>query len=176
MKIPDSVIVILIGTALIYVGFINPETRYTASQLIKIQGTLSENPEFQYPTRGSGYGTIKLKEFRNRDFSFNISSFALRALKRNDFFNEVKQNDQIKITITKEEYENRIKDLEYPRSWQFINTYVSVISIETNDKIYSTYEDTNNSHEQDEKLGIIFGLAGATIIIGYFLWKYRKRR
>jgi hypothetical protein len=174
MKIPETVQVILIGLFIISIPFIRTDVTLEAKDLIKVSGTLKSKPEYHTPVKGDSYGKIELREYSNREFDFHILSYSLKSLNKNNFFKEAKVGDKIKLTISKEEYENKLKNLAYPTTWQFVNVYVSTYGIETEDKVYSTFNDFNLAYEQDGKIGFLFPIAGIALIAGYLLWKRRK--
>ena len=174
MKISETTQVILIGLFIISIPFIRIDVTLEPEDLIKISGILKSEPEYHVPAKGGSYGKIELIEYSNREFYFHISTYSLKSLDRNNFFKETKAGDKIKLTISKDEYENKLKKREYPRSWQFVNVYVSIYGIESEDKVYSSFTDFNSAYEQDEKIGYFFPLAGIALIIGYLLWKRRK--
>ncbi len=174
MKIPETVQVVLIGLFIISIPFIRTDLTLKSEDLIKISGTLSNQPESIYPARGSSYAQIELKEYSNREFYFHVLSYSLKSLNRNNFFDEVRKGDKVKLTISKDEYENKLKNRKYPTTWQFVNIYISTYGVETDDKVYSSFNDFNLAYEQDGKIGYYFPIAGIALIAGYLLWKRRK--
>ncbi len=175
MKIPEWVYIIFIGLLLITAPFIRILPK-EASELVKIRATLNSNPEFYYGSRHS-YGTLELVEHQHRNFEFRISRYSLNSLQESNFFEEAKTGTQLLITISKRENDERIKNLSYPEAWSFVNTYISVYGIESDDKMYSSFNDYNAELAKDNKIFLsYFPLAGTMLIIGYFLWKRKKRR
>ena len=146
-----------------------------SNDLIKISGTLKNDPEYHYPVRGSSYARIDLKNYSNREFYFYVPTYSIKSLKRNNFFQEVKAGDRVKLTIPKDEYENKIKNLQYPTTWQFVNVFINTLGIESDNKVYTSFNDFNSAYKKDGKIGYFFPLAGITLIIGYLFWKKKKK-
>ena len=171
MKISETTIVIIIGLIIILIPFIRKDLAIGQEDLINISGTLKTEPRYHNPAKGGSYGKLELKEYSSREFYFYISSYSAKSLNKSNFFKEAKAGDKIKLTISREEYQDKLMNPEYPTRWQFINVYVSVYGIATNDKVYSSFRDFNLAFEQDGKLGYFLSVAGVAFIVLYLLWK-----